>query len=492
MSAQSRLTETDLREDIGRYIFDPVGYATYAFPWGRGALRDHRGPRDWQHELLSEVGYHLQNPETRYQPLLLARASGHGIGKSALIAMLSKWGLDTCDDCRIVVTSNTEGQLRTKTVPEITKWHRMAVTAHWFNTTTTAVMSTQQGHEKSWRMDMIPWSKENSEAFAGLHNAGKRIIVIFDEASAIANEIWEVTEGALTDANTEIIWIAFGNPTRATGAFRECFRKNARYWRTKHIDSRDVEGTNQALFDRWAEQYGEDSDFFRMRVKGQFPSQSARQLYSTALLDAAWGKHLRPEQYNFAPKILTCDPAWTGEDDLVIALRQGLYYQILDVLPHNDNDFNVANRLARLEDAHQADAVFIDGGFGTGIVSAGRTMGRPWQIVWFSEKSNRADCINKRAEMAMEALDWLKAGGAIPKDQTLYDELEAIETVPTLDGKVKLMSKEDMKDAEVLGWSPNRFDSLILSFAHPVQKRTPQLPGSRNNSIDDYDPYDNA
>ena len=50
-----------------------------------------------------------------------------------------------------------------------------------------------------------------------MHNKRKRIIVIFDEASAIADSIWEVTEGALTDSQTQIFWLAFGNPTRSTG-----------------------------------------------------------------------------------------------------------------------------------------------------------------------------------------------------------------------------------------------------------------------------------
>lgn len=37
--------------------------------------------------------------------------------------------------------------------------------------------------------------ERNTEAFAGLHNQGKRII-IFDEASAIPDIIWEVANGA--------------------------------------------------------------------------------------------------------------------------------------------------------------------------------------------------------------------------------------------------------------------------------------------------------
>ncbi len=68
-------------------------------------------------------------------------------------------------------------------------------------------------------------AESNPDAFAGLHNQGNRILIIFDEASSIADMIWEVAEGALTDKETEIIWCAFGNPTKNSGRFRECFRK---------------------------------------------------------------------------------------------------------------------------------------------------------------------------------------------------------------------------------------------------------------------------
>ncbi len=43
----------------------------------------------------------------------------------------------------------------------------------------------KRGHERTWRIDAIPWSERNVEAFAGLHNAGKRVVLLFDEASGI-------------------------------------------------------------------------------------------------------------------------------------------------------------------------------------------------------------------------------------------------------------------------------------------------------------------
>lgn len=472
LSPQAQV-ELEMVEEVGSYTLDPVGYSYFAFPWGEPntPLEKHAGPREWQVDILNEIGTHLQNPETRHQPCQIAVASGHGIGKSALIGMIIKWALDTCDNTRIVCTSNTDTQLKTKTVPEVTKWARAAITDDWFIPTATAIYSNEKQHEKSWRCDFVPWSKDNSEAFAGLHNEGKRIVVIFDEASGIDDKIWEVTEGALTDANTEIIWIAFGNPTRNIGRFRECFRRFSKYWITRNIDSRDVPGTNTAFFNRLVEQYGEESDVVKIRVKGQFPSQSARQFYNEATVDAAFGKHLREDQYSFAPKVIAVDPAWEGDDDFVIGIRQGLKFDILKTFPKNDNDIEMAQIIAKFEDEHEADAVFIDGGYGTGIVSAGRTMGRNWQLVWFAGKSGRLDCFNKRAEMYVNVLDLFQEGMAICKDQELYDELISLETIPMLDGKYKMPDKKEIK--ELIGRSPNKMDCLAISTAYPVAKKQP-------------------
>jgi hypothetical protein len=123
-------------------------------------------------------------------------------------------------DTRVVVTTNTDLQLRIQTWPEVTKWHRLTINRDWFKATATAVFSAEPERERLWRADAIPWSVETTEAFAGLHNKGRRVILIFDEAPAISDKIWEVSEGALTDGETEIIWLAFGNPTRNSGRFR--------------------------------------------------------------------------------------------------------------------------------------------------------------------------------------------------------------------------------------------------------------------------------
>lgn len=482
--------EAQLVEDIAGFTHDPLGYVLYVFPWGEAgtALEKHTGPRAWQREVLESIGERLRaGAADAGEVIREAVASGHGIGKSALVSWLIKWALDTREDTRGVVTANTDTQLRTKTWPEVAKWHELSLTRDWFKHTATALFSTAPGHDKTWRMDAVPWSETNTEAFAGLHNEGKRLLLIFDEASAIADKVWEVAEGALTDEGTEIIWGVFGNATRATGRFRECFRKMKHRWRHRQIDSRTVEGTNKAELDRLVADYGEDSDLVKVRVRGVFPVLSARQFISEADVDAAFGKHLRPEQYEFAPKILTCDPAWEGDDMLEIGLRQGLMFKLLLTLPKNDNDVHVANVLARLEDEHGADAVFVDMGYGTGIVSVGRTLGRDWMLVNFGAASNDVGYLNKRAEMWGAVKTWLKEGGALPPDQQLRDDLLGPETVPRMDGKVQLESKKDMKARGLP--SPGKGDALALSFAYPVAIKGRRGAATPAQTGADYDPY---
>lgn len=479
--------EQQLEQDIMQFTHDPNGFVDYAYSWGEGELEGEVGPRKWQREINDIIANHLQDLKTRFMPLQIAVASGHGIGKSAEISMLVNWAMSTCEDCKVVVTANTEAQLRTKTWPEVQKWHRLSITSHWFEVTATSVYSNVPGHEKSWNANAVTWSENNTEAFAGLHNKRKRIVVIFDEASAIADKVWEVTEGALTDADTEIIWIAFGNFTRSSGRFAQCFGKNKHRWINKQIDSRDVEGTNKEQIQKWIDDHGVDSDFVKVRVRGMPPSSAQNQFISTALVDGGFGKHLREEQYNFAPVIIGVDPAWEGDDEFVIYLRQGLMSKMLGRYPKNDNDIHMANILARFEDEYLADAVFIDGGYGTGVVSAGKTMGRKWQLVWFNGESANPGCLNKRAEMWQAIKDWLIAGGALPKDPVIHADLVGVETVARLDGKIQLESKKDMKDRSLP--SPNRADALGLTFAFPVHKKVRGSAGNRQKVQVDYNPF---
>lgn len=457
-------TERMLIDDMASFSKDPYKFVLYSFQWGVGELKD-RKIEDWQKDILCSLRDGLID---YLEAIRKATASGHGVGKSALVAWIILWGLSTFEDTRIIVTANTETQLKTKTWAELSKWYRMFIARHWFTFTATALYSSDPNHEKTWRADMIPWSENKTEAFAGMHNKGKRIILIFDEASAISDNIWEVSEGALTDQDTEIIWLVFGNPTRNTGRFKECFGKYRHRWDCRQIDSRQVTITDKKQIEKWINDYGENSDFCLVRIKGQFPSASDRQFIGMDLVNAARGKVIEREKYHRHPVIIGVDPAWTGGDETVIFLRQGLYSKRLATYLKNDDDFVIAGYVAKFQDEHNAQAVFIDYGYGTGIVSAGKQMGRNWQLVNFAWASTDPKYLNKRAEMWGLMKDWLREGAGLPDEQQISDDLVAPEYIlQTKTGKIVLESKEDIKKRKLP--SPNNADALALTFAAPVK-----------------------
>lgn len=467
--------DAELVKDIGSFSLDPFKFVKYVYPWGQGELAGEGSdkPRQWQKEVLIEIRDRLKNIETRYSPICIAVASGHGIGKSALIGQIVNWGMSTCEDCKVIVTANTEAQLRTKTWPEISKWFNLAINKHWFKPTATAITSVENGHERSWRADALSWSENNTEAFAGLHNKGKRIILIFDEGSAIADKVWEVAEGALTDKETEILWIAFGNPTRNTGRFRECFGKLKHRWITKQIDSRTVEGTNKEQIDKWIQDYGEDSDFARVRVKGQFPRAGSNQFIDSESVEFC--KHYKAEGYNTQALVFGVDIARFGDDQNAVCIRQGRKVEPL-IKWRGLDTMQTAGKIVELYQEHKPDMMFIDGGgVGGGVIDRVRQLinsNKVREVNFGSSPKNDAKYFNKRAEMWGDCRDAIKAGMQLPDDNELFDELTGVEYGFSNKQQIQLERKEDMKKRGLS--SPDCADALVLTFADTVLKDRPK------------------
>lgn len=494
--------EKRLVEMVAEDRHNPLRFVRTAYQWGKGDLADSAGPREWQAKELKNLGDHLSNAQTRHEPYRVAYATGHGVGKSALIGMISHWGMSTCVDCKILITANTEKQLLTKTMPEVAKWFRQAINKHWFKVTATAIYALDKEHERTWRLDAIPWSDSSTESFAGLHNQGRRIIVIMDEGSAISDKIYEVVEGALTDENTEIIWIVFGNPTRNSGRFRELFGRLAHRWRARHLDSRTVEGTNKKQIDEWLHDYGEDSDFFKVRVRGEFPRAGSMQFIPSDIVEAA--RKRMPEAKQWDPIILGVDVARFGDDETVMCIRRGRDAQSNPWITLRGADtMQVAARIMELNNTFKFDAIFIDGGgVGGGVIDRLRMMQYRNVIeVQFGASADKSVVTgemqviyaNKRAEMYGNMRDWLK-GGMIPDDPDLIAQLTSVEYGYIMrDGKdaILLEKKSDMKKRGLA--SPDRADALALTFAYPVMPSDHSAnfntPG-KTQHISNYNPLD--
>ena len=148
----------ELLDWLAEVADDPLAWALGAFPWGeKGTILEKfpEGPIDWQRDIMEQVRTGLLNIDEAIQ---LATATGHGVGKSALICMLILWGFTTFPDCRGVVTANTETQLKTKTWAELGRWFNLCFFARdHFTLNATSLVSKDPSRERTWRIDMIAW-----------------------------------------------------------------------------------------------------------------------------------------------------------------------------------------------------------------------------------------------------------------------------------------------------------------------------------------------
>jgi hypothetical protein len=327
---------------------------------------------------------------------------------------------------------------------------------------------------ESWRVDALTCREENAESFAGLHSASSTPFYVFDEASGIPEKIFEVAEGGLTDG--EPMMFLFGNPTRSSGTFYSCFhnRKKAAYWHLKKIDSRSVEITNKEQIARWLEEHGEDSDFFRVRVRGEFPNVSSQQFIASNSVDEAMAR--APNGVTSARvAVIGVDVARYGDDDTVIFFRLGkdgtLPYRKYHGLKTTQVVVKVKEAIAYVRQlGFRRVYCYVDeGGVGGGPVDILQDDGYDCvHGVNFGSSADDPKLWNrKREEMWGRMREWIK-DGCLPNDEDLKADLIAPEYEILLNGAIKLESKENMKKRGV--GSPDIADALALTFAYQVQE----------------------
>lgn len=497
-AAASPLVE--VQTELAEFVHDPLGFVMCAFPWGEGDMAKEAGPRDFQKRFLREIGEHLQNPATRHKPFRKAISSGHGIGKSALLAWISCWGLSTFEDCKIIIMAGTGDQLKTKTQPEVAKWFRRAVNSELFEVNVTSVKVREQGHETFWRLDFLTWSEENPQASAGAHNSGKRLIIIYDEAVGIPDVIWQTQEGAFTDAGTEIIMIAFSQCTRSTGMFFEATHGTQRTrWRAEVIDSRNVEGVNVEEINESIELYGIDHDHVRVRWLGLYPLAGEGKFIELYLVQDA---QRRPAALlGDEPLIAGVDLSWGGSDDTVIRFRRGLDARSIPPIKirgeHTKNPAVVRERLAdvlrRNYGGQPVSMMFLDNsgvGGNAGAILAGLLALGLKNVMGINFGDQALDSrfyALRRDEMWGGMKNWLRDGGAIDADKDLAADLQKPILVKDTQQRIKLESKDDMKKRlSKMGLdssSPDDADALALTFAMPVLPKKPAKPAAPRRTL---------
>lgn len=467
--------EVALIDQMADFYADPLGFVMFAYPWGEegGPLAGQDGPYPWQVQWLKDLGEHVKarrfNGTDPVNAIRMCASTGHGVGKSTLCAWLTNWIMSTRKNAKGTVTANTFVQLQTKTWATIQTWTKICITAHWWNVTGDRI--SHRSFPSSWFCSAQTCKEENSEAFAGQHAADSTSFYIKDEASAIPDRINEVSEGGMIKG--EPMKFAFGNPTRNSGWFyRANFGSDMERWDHRSIDVRDAGTGNAEQVQAWLEEYGEDSDFFRVRVRGLPPRASDLQYISASLVQEA--RERDHKSLEDEPLIAGYDAANGGLAMHVIAFRRGLDAKNVPPtirLPGDTPRDVVVGKIAEVMADRRPDrrvaALFGDQAFGAVVLARVQHLGysNVFEVNFGGEAPDKRHCGNMRAFMWRSQKEWLHLG-SIPDEDALENDLTGPGFHIRPNGQLILESKADMAKRGVK--SPDWGDALALTFARKV------------------------
>jgi len=490
-------------------VDSPEAFVELAFPWGEpgSALSRFSGPRQWQRDELKQIADHLQEQKCRIASGLSpemyrsATASGRGPGKTALLSWLALWFMSTRVGGTVIISANSEDQLRNKVFSELSLWYSLLLNKKWFELDALALKPApwfSQVLQDQLKIDCKYyyckgqlWAEESPEAFAGVHNQ-RGVMVLMDEASGIPNSIFSITEGFFTEPNPDRFWHIFSNPRRNSGSFYDCFHGNSRFWRCRQIDSRLVEGADQEhLASMIARFGGEDSDEARYEVRGLFPNAGSRQFIPVQSVRDAQERAVVPDPS--APLMMGIDVARFGVNQTVFRWRHGRDARsIPPVKVRGKNAVEIANLAAWWIDKTQPDAVVIDAAMGAAVADILRDRGyRHIYEIEFGSAPDKPEFSDKRTEMFAMVRDWLP-GGCLDSDPELYAGLVAPEYGFGGPGreKIKLESKDAMARRGLK--SNDDADALALTFGVRVARKDRPRGGGCPGRIADgvgYNPF---
>ena len=473
---------------------DPLRFVLVMFPWNSDRnLQQVRlpekyrarypncewGPDVWACEFLDELGAEIRargfDMRAAVDPIRFATASGHGIGKTAITAWLILFIMSCYSYAKGTVTAGTADQLRTKTWAELGKWHDRLLCKHWFTYRTGKGSMSLRSNEKptEWFVNGLTCRKEDAQSFAGQHNPNSVSFYVFDESSQIDQEVFNVREGGLTDGMP--MTFDFGNPTENTGPFFERCRGKLRGRHiVRQIDSRDVQITNKSIIAEWVEDYGEDSDFVKVRVRGEFPSAGFKQFISTESVERA--VELAMVEDLTAPVVLGVDVARFGDNDSVIFIRCGRDGRSWQYRKFSGYDTvrltaEVSLAVEEFRDLGRDVArIFVDGaGIGGAVVDNLRSNRFDVTDVNFGSKPLNPMMYRNRGDECWGRMERALARGQLflPDDERLQRELTQRLYDHTPKGQIALESKRSMHEMRRVG-SPDVADALALTYAEDV------------------------
>lgn len=453
-------------------------------------------PDEWQVQVLEEFPH---NPRQ-------AMACCKGPGKTAVLAWLGWNFLLTRLHPKVGAVSITGSNLDDNLWPEMAKWQKKSpLLIDQFEWTSESIFL--KAHPETWFMTRKAWKPSANEDELGQTLAGlwaEHVLFLIDEAGGIPTPIVRTAEAALQREGTEGHIVMAGNTTSTNGALYEAIVVRRHMWKPYEVtaDPDDPKRTPRISIEYARDQiaeYGRDNPFVMINILAKFPSQGVNQLVSADQVRACIGRHLHPNAYQWAPKILGGDVADFGDDRTVLFPRQGPAYFAPLILRKMD-PVQIAGHWMEKASTWGADSIQVDatGGYGSGPIAIMRDQGYSVMPIHFSETALDPKFFNKRAEIWWNACQAIKEGASLPQGcDELVNEL-ASATYSYKGDRIIIEDKKLMKAR--LGRSPDLADALCCTHAYPVaatrDTRSALFPFDVSRSVSktqsDYDPLSRA
>lgn len=418
-------------------------------------------PRDVLGVTLSEQQEDLFLKMIGYEARVACK-SATGTGKTFVLAVVILHQLLTENEVNLLATSPSAGQLNRGLRSELGKLHRMIKD----KTLRDSIVLQRDtifldGLKDTHFCSLVTGSAENEESLAGFH--AKKVLILIDEASGIDKAVMGILKGNLTTPGSSMIQIT--NPQRPSGAFYELMMDPPKRYHCITLTAFGSPFIAKTWIDEVEEEYGVDSDFYKVRVLGEFPSSSDAIFIPRDYIEAAQGRYLEIRDYHQYPIVLGVDVARFGADKTIFVLRQGP--KVLDIKKFQGLDtMEVTSEIVNYYNQnHRISTIYIDEvGLGAGSYDRAKQLGLPVVGINVGMKSTNSKMYyNLRAELYSELKDWLREGGDIPKDKELVEQLASLQYGFNQRTQLQLMTKSDMKKKLNVP-SPDIADALAFTF----------------------------
>ena len=174
-------------------------------------------PDPWQKRLLEAVAAGKRRISVR---------SGHGVGKSTVVAWAAIWYITTRFPVKIVVTAPTSGQLFDALFAEIKRWIRLLppVLNDLFEVKAERIELKSAPTESF--ISARTSRAEQPEALQGVH--AEHVMLVGDEASGIPDAVFEAAAGSMSGHSA--VTLLLGNPVRSSGFFYDTHHRLSADW----------------------------------------------------------------------------------------------------------------------------------------------------------------------------------------------------------------------------------------------------------------------